>query len=111
MFLYFRVGVLGGPRAAGVVVEPVARPEVGAAYQKSAEALFSAVEGVAGDGREYDERVAGSKKGRLRESWALWDDAFGNDGRKRENRISASRRRAVEKRSVHSGFISSLGGP
>ena len=100
MFLYFRVGVLGGPRAAGVVVEPVARPEVGAAYQKSAEALFSAVEGAAGDGREYDERVAGSKKGRLRESWALWDERFGNGGRWRENRKTASTRRTVEIRGV-----------
>ena len=51
-FYYFRVGVFGGPEVAGGVVDALAWPEVGAAYQKSAEALFSVREGVAGDDRE-----------------------------------------------------------
>ena len=58
-----------------------------------------------------DGRVEGWTRTDLRESSALWDDAFGNDGRRRKNRISSSRGRVVEKRSVHLGFISSLGGP
>ena len=51
-FYYFRVGVFGGPEVAGGVVDALAWPEVGAAYEKSAEALFSVPEGVAGDDHE-----------------------------------------------------------
>ena len=99
-FYYFRVGVFGGPEVAGGVVDALAWPEVGAAYEKSAEALFSVPEGVAGDDRERDRRVAGSKRVRLRESAALWDERFGNGGRWRKNRKTASTRRTVEIRGV-----------
>ena len=97
-FYYFRVGVFGGPEVAGRVVGALAWPEVGAAYEKSAEAPFSVTEGAAGGGREDDRHVAGSKRVRLRESAALWDERFGNGGRWRKNRKSASTRRGIQKR-------------
>ena len=97
-FYYFRVGVFGGPEVAGRVVGALAWPEVGAAYEKSAEAPFSVTEGAAGGGREDDRHVAGSKRVRLRESAALWDERFGNGGRWRKNRKFASTGRPVWKR-------------
>ena len=86
MFLYFRVGVLGGPEGAGGVVEILARPEVGAHYQKSADALIDVPERVGLELFERDWRVEVESGVCLRETWALSDDAFANGGRRRKNR-------------------------
>ena len=47
IFSYFRVGVFGGARAAGVVVECLGRPEVGAAYENLLEVSFPVLENAA----------------------------------------------------------------
>ena len=47
IFSYFRVGVFGGARAAGVVVDCLGRPEVGAAYENLLEVSFPVLENAA----------------------------------------------------------------
>ena len=80
------MGVFGGPEGAGGVVELLARPEVGAHYQKSADALIDVPERVGQGCFERDWRVEVELGVRLRETWALSDDAFANGGRRRKNR-------------------------
>ena len=80
------MGVFGGPEGAGGGVKLLARPEVGAHYQKSADALIDVPERVDLELFERDWRVEVESGVCLRETWALSDDAFANGGRRRENR-------------------------
>ena len=55
-FFYFRLGVSGVGEGAGVVVEPLGRPEVGAAYQ---DFRMDAVFDVGNDGAHFAELLYG----------------------------------------------------
>ena len=85
-FLSFSGGGFRGPEGAGGVVEILARPEVGAHYQKSADALIDVPERVDLELFEQDWRVEVESGVCLRETGALSDNAFANGGRRRKNR-------------------------